>query len=176
MSTVIGWIPNAYPVRGAVGQATPAGNGNLILYDDCLVFASLVGVRLLIGGLLAGSVRKKVEGAAPEQAKLSPEELVAQHSHSWRVAYADLADAEYETEGGGGESAGRVVAGGVGGKMPKWRVEILTLKLLDGTTKRVVHQISSNSSGWFSKTKTYPDSEDLLRRALGDKLTMAPAS
>src|SRR5437660_12660284 len=101
MSTVIGWIPCVFSVPGAIGTATPAGNANLTLYDDCLVFASLVGVRLLIGGLLTGGLRQKIERAAPEQAKLSPEALVAQHAHSWRIAYAYLPGGPYETASGG---------------------------------------------------------------------------
>jgi hypothetical protein len=143
--------------------------GNLIVYDDCLVFAAvrrpLVNSVLNIPELVRPSSRdSRFDSLGREQAQLAPDELVARSRHNWLIRSEDVVRAVLGTSRGAGGPAGDDVVDLVLGAG-------LALGASTAQTLRV------HLSGY--RTRMCPfvegiwgDAEnDLLRSALGDKLT-----
>jgi hypothetical protein len=146
MTRTVGSIPCGFPKLLITNVSKPTGN--LILYDDRLVFARVAKP----GG--RPSRRQGTEHyqrAASEQAEAPAAELVARHRRNWQVVYADIACARYGTYRG---QSSMPDSGG----MPA--LGRMKLELVDGTVKHFGHLWDGGSA-----------SEDVLRSALGEKLT-----
>jgi hypothetical protein len=145
MTGTVGWISSGYPKLFITNVSKP---GNLILYEDRLVFARVEKRGRGSAGRQGG---EHYERAASEQAEVPAADLVARDRRNWQVAYAELNRARYGTyraqasmpDSGGMPALGR-----------------LKLELGDGTVKNFGHLWDGGSA-----------SEDLLRRVLGEKLT-----
>jgi hypothetical protein len=147
--------------------------GNLIVYAECLVFAAgrhaLLNSFLNVPETLKESLRaSRFELGAREQLQFSDDELVGRDRHNWRVRREEVERVVLKTVRGGG---------GAGGGDDLVSVVLAAGAAAVGTQTEQTLMISLTSR----KTRTYPyvkgvwgdDQNDLLRRALGDKLVSA---
>jgi hypothetical protein len=133
------------------------GMGNLVVYDDCLVFVRLSRRDALRASLSGGGRNDRVDHLAESQASLTPDELVSQNPGSWVVGYEEVACARYSA-GTWGDPG---LAAALGSGTVEAPMESLSIELIDGSTKRLLRGTSVRGPG-----------RDLLGRALGEKLTL----
>jgi hypothetical protein len=153
----IGCLKNVTAWR-RVGVQT---SGNLLVYDDCLVFVTNSWRHFLPSLIFPGRVHDRL---AAEQSERAPDELVARKRRNWMVHRDDVAEASFGTtrSGGGGTGGDTVVdlvlsVASAGSAVTKRTLEIE----LNGETRSKDPRVAG----------LWGDAEiDLLRRALGDKL------
>ena len=164
MSTSVGYLRD---VR-AWSRFGFGSRGNLIIYEDCLVFAAvrrpLVNSVMNVRELVRQSRRvARLDSRARAQAALVPDDLVDRDRHNWIVRREDVAKARLSTsrssEAGEGDDVVSLVVGAVGA------VGSPTEHTL------IVHLKGRKRPTYPSVKGAWGDAEnELLKTVLGDRL------
>ena len=142
--------------------------GNVIIYDDCLVFAAvrrpLLNSLLNVRELITESRRNaRFESVAREQAELAPDEVAAQDRHNWMIRREDVARAVLMTSRDSAVPAGDDIVSLVLGAASVVSAPI--------EHTLMIHLTSRKSRMYPSVKGVWGDAEnELLRAALGDRL------
>jgi hypothetical protein len=168
VSTNLGWLSHVLPRSSRAGLTLLAitgmepmplvrGMGNLIVYDDCIVFVRLKWRDAFLASLSGNRRDDRVDRLADDQAKLAPDELVSRNPRSWIVRYQEVARARY-SNGSWGDPG---LAASLGSGTVKTPMESLSIEPIGGSTRRLLRGTSVRGQG-----------KDLLALALDEKLTV----
>jgi hypothetical protein len=142
MSTNLGWLSHIFDRSGrTLGAPMVRGMGNLIIYDDCLVFARLTYRDAFLASVSGNRLNDRVDLLANDQAALSPDELIARSPRHWIVRYDDVASVRYHA---GTEERTDAEGGATVMKVP---MESFSIELLGGSTKQLWRGTSLRGPG-----------------------------